>query len=131
MDYRIDLHIPGNFAFIIRTGGANMRNNEFYLSFALAIGELKHIALIGHNNCAMADIQSVRDRFITGLTEISGMEQKQAEEHFTDSIATRETGNEVLFILDETARLRSLYTKILIAPLMFILEENKLYQLEE
>jgi len=131
MDYRIDLHIPRNFAYIVRDGGANMRHNEFYLSYAIAIGKVGHIALIGHNNCAMADIHSVREEFITGLTDISGMEYQQAEKQFEHSISTREIGNEIQFILHESERLRTMYPKIIIAPLMYILEEKKLFQIPE
>src|SRR5688500_7364971 len=51
MDNRKHLHIPENFAFIIRTGGANLRYSEFRVSYAIAVGGVHYIALIGHNNC--------------------------------------------------------------------------------
>ena len=51
MDNRKHLHIPDNFAFIIRTGGANLRYSEFKVSYAIAVGNIQYIALIGHNNC--------------------------------------------------------------------------------
>jgi carbonic anhydrase len=51
MDNRKHLRIPDNFAYIIRTGGANLRYSEFKVSYTIAVGNVKHIALIGHNNC--------------------------------------------------------------------------------
>jgi len=48
MDNRKHLHIPDNFAYIIRAGGANLRYSEFKVSYAIAVGGVKHIALIGH-----------------------------------------------------------------------------------
>ena len=38
MDNRKHLHIPDNFAFIIRAGGANLRYSEFKVSYAIAVG---------------------------------------------------------------------------------------------
>ena len=50
MDNRKYMHIPENFAYILRTGGANLRYSEFKVSFAVAVGKIRHIALISHNN---------------------------------------------------------------------------------
>ncbi len=72
MDNRKHLHIPDNFSFIIRAGGANLRYSEFKVSFAIAVGKVRHIALIGHNNCRMVNLSSRRDAFINGLVEIAG-----------------------------------------------------------
>jgi len=38
MDHRKHLRIPDNFAYIIRTGGANLRYSEFKVSYAIAVG---------------------------------------------------------------------------------------------
>lgn len=51
MDNRKHLHIPDNFAFIIRTGGTNLRYSEFKVSYAIAVGGARAIALIGHTQC--------------------------------------------------------------------------------
>jgi len=56
MDNRKHLHIPDNFSYIIRSGGANLRYSEFKVSYAIAVGEVQHIALIGHNNCGMVNL---------------------------------------------------------------------------
>ncbi len=69
MDFRININIPANFAFVIRTGGANMRQSEFNISFAFAIGSVKHMALIGHSDCRMAELHRDREPFINGLVE--------------------------------------------------------------
>ena len=37
MDNRKQLSLPGNFAYILRTGGGNMRFSEFKISYAIAI----------------------------------------------------------------------------------------------
>src|SRR5208283_216515 len=58
MDSRKHLRIPDNFAFILRTGGANMRLAEFRVSYAIAVGGVRAVALLGHTNCGMSGIKA-------------------------------------------------------------------------
>src|SRR5260221_13328993 len=81
MDNRKHLHIPDNFAFIIRSGGANLRYSEFKVSYAIAVGQVRCIALIGHNNCGMVNLISRKEEFIKGLVESAGWKKERAEEH--------------------------------------------------
>ena len=131
MDNRKHLHIPDNFAFIIRAGGANLRYSEFKVSYAIAVGQIKHIALIGHNNCGMVNLVSRKTEFINGLVETAGWEKEKAEEHFMNFAPMFEIGNETDFILSETKRLRHRYPRIVIAPMMYLVEDNKLYFIKE
>lgn len=52
MDNRKHLRIPDNFAYIIRAGGANLRYSEFKVSYAISIGGVGAIALIGTRTAA-------------------------------------------------------------------------------
>jgi len=131
MDNRKHLHMPDNFAFIIRAGGANLRPSEFKVSYAIAVGQVSHMVLIGHNNCGMVNLVSRRQEFIDGLVERAGWERDRAEEHFMHFAPMFEIGSEIDFILSETKRLRTRYPKIQIAPLYYLVEENKLYLIRE
>jgi carbonic anhydrase len=131
MDNRKHLHIPDNFSFIIRAGGANLRYSEFKVSYAIAVGRIKHIALIGHNNCGMVNLISRKSEFINGLVETAGWDKQKAEEHFMDFAPMFEIGNEIDFVLSETKRLRHRYPKVIIAPMIYLLEDNKLYFIRE
>ncbi len=131
MDNRKHLHMPDNFAFIIRSGGSNLRYSEFKVSYAIAVGKVSHIALIGHNNCGMVNLVSRRDEFINGLISTAGWTKERAEEHFMHYAPMFEISNETEFILSETKRLRLRYPKIMIAPLYYLVEDNKLYFIEE
>ena len=131
MDNRIHLHVPDNFAFTIRTGGANLRYSEFEVSYAIAVGQVKHIALIGHNDCGMENLISRKEIFIQGLVKNAGWDEKLAKEHFMHFEPTSEIGNEIDFILSEAKRLRLQYPKIQIAPLMYLVENNKLHLVKE
>ena len=131
MDNRKHLHMPDNFAFIIRSGGANLRHSEFKVSFAISVGQISHIVLIGHNNCGMVNLISRKNEFIQGLVETAGWDQEKAEEHFMQFAPMFEIENETDFILSETKRLRLRYPKIMIAPMFYLVEDNKLYFIKE
>jgi len=131
MDNRKHLHMPDNFAFIIRTGGANLRYSEFKVSFAISVGGVKHIALIGHSNCGMVNLASKKNQFIEKLSENGGWTLEQAEEHFNNYAPMFEINNEIDFILSETLRLRQRYPKVQIAPMYYKVEDNLLYLIKE
>ena len=131
MDHRKKLRIPDNFAYIIRSGGANLRYSEFKISYAIAVGEVKYMALIGHNNCGMVNLFARKDQFVNGLIERAGWEKQVAEDHFMHFAPMFEIGNEIDFILSEVQRLRLRYPKITIAPLMYLVEDNSLYLIKE
>ncbi|MBC2580032.1 carbonic anhydrase [Clostridium sp. DJ247] len=131
MDNRKQLNIPNNFSYIIRSGGGNLRYSEFKVSYAVAIGGIKTIALIGHNNCGMVNLISKKERFIKGLVEDAGWDEKHAEEHFTSFAPMFEIENEIDFLLSEAKRLKEKYPKIAVVPLFYNLDDNLLYLIEE
>jgi len=131
MDNRKHLRIPDNFAFIIRTGGANLRYSEFKVSYAISVGGIRSIALIGHTQCGMVNLIARKDQFVQGLVKGAGWQEQSAEEHFFHYAPMFEIGNEVDFVLSEVKRLRLRYPKILIAPLMYRVEDNRLYLIQE
>lgn len=131
MDNRNHLNIPANFAYIIRSGGANLRYSEFKVSYSVAIGGVKAIALIAHNDCGMVNLFSKKQDFIQGLVDNGGWDEEWAEEHFAQFSPMFEIGNAIDFVLCETHRLRKRYPKILVAPLYYKTENNLLYQVNE
>lgn len=131
MDNRKHLHMPDNFAFIIRSGGANLRYSEFKVSFAIAVGGVKHIALLAHSNCGMVNLVSKKKQFIEKLSENGGWTIEQAEEHFNNYAPMFEINNEIDFALSETRRLRLRYPKVQIAPMYYKVEDNLLYMIKE
>jgi carbonic anhydrase len=131
MDNRKHLRIPDNFAYIIRTGGANLRYSEFKVSYAIAVGDVRYLALIGHTNCGMVNLVSKKEQFINGLVEKAGWNREWAEEHFMHFSPMFEIGNEIDFVLSEAKRLRLRYPKITIAPMLYKVEDNRLYLINE
>jgi carbonic anhydrase len=131
MDNRKHLRIPENFAYIIRSGGANLRYSEFKVSYAIAVGGVKAIVLIGHTQCGMVNLIARRNLFIQGLVDNAGWSRESAEEHFMHFAPMFEIGNEIDFVLSESKRLRLRYPKIQVAPLLYQVEDNLLYLLNE
>lgn len=131
MDHRKHLRIPDQFAYIIRAGGGNLRYSEFKVSYAIAIGGLHHIALIGHNNCGMVNLVARRQAFIDGLVEHGGWERDFATEHFNQFAPMFEIGNEIDFLRTEAKRLRARYPKVSVTPLLYRVETNLLWGVKE
>lgn len=127
MDNRKHLRIPDNFSYIIRSGGADLRQSEFKVSYAIAIGGVKHLALIGHNNCGMVNLGARREQFISGMVDNAGWDQQMAEEHFANFAPLFEISNETAFVFMEANRLRQRYPKIQVAPMLYRIEDNRLY----
>jgi len=131
MDSRKTLRIPNDFAFVLRTAGANMRDNEFRISYAIAVGGVHTIVLIAHTDCGMARLDERREQFIEGMVANAGWERPRAERHFAESAPKFGIRDEVEFVLHEAARLRSIYPRIQVAPLLYRVDDDLLYQLSE
>jgi len=131
MDNRKHLRIPDNFSFIIRSAGANLRYSEFKVSYTIGVGHVRHIALMGHNNCGMVNLVARKEIFIQGLIDNAGWSRDQAEEHFMRFEPMFEIGNEIDFISSEAKRLRMRYPKIMIAPMLYKVEDSKIYLIKE
>jgi len=63
--------------------------------------------------------------------ESAGWQPQAAEEHFLQFAPMFEIGNESDFVLGEVKRLRHRYPNILVAPLLYQVEDNRLYLIQE
>src|SRR6202040_2403512 len=105
------------FAFVLRTAGANMRDNEFRISYAIAVGGVRAIVLIAHTDCGMARLGERREQFIRGLMDGAGWDEARAVKHFEDCAPKFGIRDEVGFVLNASERLRGIYPRIAVAPL--------------
>jgi carbonic anhydrase len=131
MDNRIALKIPGNFAYIIRTGGANLRYHEFQVSYAIAMGGIRQLILMAHNRCAMVNLVSKKDLFADGLVTHGGWDRELAEEHFIHQAPLFEISNEIDFVLSEARRLQFRYPGISVIPLFYNIDNDMIYIIAE
>ncbi len=130
MDSRKHLRIPDNFAYILRTGGANLRQSEFRVSYAISVGGVRAIALIAHTNCGMSHLADRREAFVRGLVDV-GWERPEAEDQFDRFLPTHEIGSEIDFVVGEARRLRALYPKVIVAPMLYRVEDDRICAVRE
>jgi carbonic anhydrase len=128
MDNRKIMRMPDNFAYVLRAGGANFRRAEFKLSFAIAVGGARAIALIGHDQCGMVGLHERRKAFVDGLVAHAGWDRDEAELHFEQWAPYFEIGDAAEFVASEAERLQRRYPRIPVAPLMYLIGDGRLYQ---
>jgi len=129
MDNRKVLRIPDNFAFVLRAGGANLRRMEFKVSFAVAVGGVRAVCLIAHDECGMVGLRARREAFVCGLVERGGWERRAAEEHFDRHAPELEIADPAAFVFAEARRLRERYPLVPVAPLFYRVGDGLLYQI--
>lgn len=129
MDHRKSLRRPERFAYVVRTGGANLRFVEFQVSFAVAVGGVGAIVVVGHTDCGMANLAAREGAFVDGLADRAGWDRERAAEHFSHLAPIYEIDDPVEFTLGEAERLRRRYPRIRVAPLLYRVEDDLLYQL--
>lgn len=127
MDNRKQLSLPDNFAYILRTGGGNIRYSEFKISYAVGIGGVRHIAMIAHDNCGMVNLAARREKFVSGLVKNGGWTRKEALRHFQKNAPRFEIGDEIEFVRAEAKRLNKKYPRVKVVPMFYRVTDKKLY----
>jgi carbonic anhydrase len=129
MDHRKDLTIPNEFAYMLRSAGGNLRDSGFEVSYAIAVGGVSAIALLGHSDCGMVHVTKKRDAFVRGLVERAGWGATAAGRHFDRFAPRYEIGDALAFTVAEAKRLRRRYPRVLVAPLFYSVEDDRLAQI--
>ena len=131
MDHRLQLRIPSNFAYVLRCAGANLAMLKFDVSFAIAVGGVRSVCLIGHDGCRMVDVASKREAFVDGLVDNVGWDRDRAEEHFDEYSSRYGFGDVAGFVWLEAQQLRREYKGISVAPLVYSLDDRSLCQITD
>lgn len=131
MDHRKDLVLPGEFAYVLRSAGGNLRDSEFEVSYAIAVGGITTVALLAHTDCGMAHVTQKRAAFIRGLTERGGWTAEAAGAHFDLYAERYQIGDPIVFVCREASRIRHLYPKVHVVPMLYDVETDRLIQIEE
>ena len=129
MDHRKVLLLPSEFAFVLRSAGGNLRDNEFDVSIAIAVGGVRSIAVVKHTDCLMSRVTGTRDAFIQGLVERGGWGADEAAAHFDSHAERYQIGEPVDFAGTEADRLRRRYPGVQVAPLLYQVENDRLVQI--
>jgi SulP family sulfate permease len=126
IDYRKQLHLPRNCAYIIREPGANMKDNEFSIALALSSG-IRYMALIVHNKCLMSNVQEKADVFQEVLVRDHQWDPEQARSIFDDRVSDRSIGDPIDFALEESKRLMGLFGKLTVVPLLYDVDTDRIF----
>ena len=129
MDYRIHLHVPERFAFVLRLAGANLRHREFDLACVLAFAGIRHVCVVGHTDCAMESLNGKREEFISGLQKMGGWSKSRAELEFGLLAPRLAIPSVVDFTLFEAAWLERRFPGIVVAPLIYDVKDGSLCQI--
>jgi carbonic anhydrase len=130
MDNRKHMRMPDNFAFILRTGGARLDRVQFKISFAIAVGGVRAVAVFGHDDCGMITIRSRREEFVSGLVSL-GWDKSDAETHFDENVEKFAIDDPVQSTLIQVRRLRERFPTLPVAPLFYSVKDGRLYQIGE
>lgn len=130
MDHRKQLRLPDQFAYILRAGGGNMKPSEFKVSYAIAVGGVRAVALIGHTECGMSQLSSRREEFVAGLVAV-GWKPEEAVRHFERFAPEFEIGDPVDFVSSEARRLAGRYPAVRVTAMMYRIEDGRLYLVRE
>jgi carbonic anhydrase len=77
----------------------------------------------------MVGVRQKRAAFIRGLVARGGWEEERAARHFDESVGVYEIADAVTSVLEETSRLAALYPSVLVAPLLYRVEDDRLLQI--
>lgn len=69
-------------------GRGNLRDSEFEVSYAIAMGGVATVALLAHTDCGMSRVTQKRSAFVAGLNQRGGWAKDAAGTHF-DRYAAR------------------------------------------
>lgn len=130
MDYRVQLHTPPAFAYKLRSGGCNLNNNDFQVAYAVAIGGVKAIALIGHTDCGMVRLEEKREVFIAGFRAHSDCSYLEAAAFFDQNVGSQSLCKEDDILFEEAARYRAWFPRLPIAVLLYQVDDGQLYLLK-
>lgn len=125
IEFRYQPRVPSEFAYIMRRASGRLNGSEFSLAYTMAKG-VKHLALVGHNDCGMTKVAENKQAMIDALVD-QGWYKDRAEDYVTVNASRYAITDELDSLKNEYFRLRRLFPKLEIAPLFISLATSKLY----
>jgi carbonic anhydrase len=124
------LRIPDGFALSVRTAAANLKRDPFKVSWAIGIGQVSAIAIVGHTGCGLVRLREQREEFVERMISAAGWARSAAEQHFDHWGDLYAVEDPAVFAASEAARLRIRYPKIPVAALLYDAADQTLLQIE-
>lgn len=112
------LPMPAGFAVTLPGPGGVLKRSPFDVSWAVAEGGVRAIAVIGHAGCGLAGLRGRRDAFVAALVEGAGWEAAAAGQHFDHWADLCEVADPAGAAAAEARRLRARYPALTVAALL-------------
>jgi carbonic anhydrase len=125
IEFRYALPVPRMYAYVIRRASGRIIGSEFSVAYTMSKG-VKCLAMIGHNDCGMTKVPEATPDLIRVLVN-QGWDPQLAEQYVVKHGARHAIDDEIEALKQEYRRMRSLFPKLLIAPLFVCLYDSKLY----
>jgi carbonic anhydrase len=125
IEFRFQPKVPHFFAYELRQASGRLMGSEFTLAYVLTKG-VKHLALIGHNDCGMTKVKQAATALERALVG-QGWPAERAHEYVTISGPRYAIRDELDALEKEFHRLRRLFKNLEIAPLFAALANSNLY----
>lgn len=128
IEFRFRPIIPSGFSYVMRTAGgrlSNLNGAEFALSYVLSKG-VRHIALVGHNDCGMTKIGGMKPQLIQALVE-QGWDRSKASDFIEKNMEQFSITDEIDSLKKEFMMLREEFKNVVIAPLFASLSSERLH----
>lgn len=129
MDPRIDLHLPVNFAFVVRTAGAATEPVLSNIAFAVAMAGVTSISVMGHTDCAMTRVNDAKDAFAQTLTSRESVSAQDAGTLVKDLDETFKVDDPVASTWAAAEALADMFPSCLVAPLLYQVEDHAIVQI--
>lgn len=125
IEFRYQPKVPSSFAYMTRRASGRLVGAEFSIAYTLAKG-VRHLALVGHNDCGMTKVDANKDKMVDALVE-QGWYRDRAEDFVSVNASRYAIPDELQALRREYNRLRRLFRKVEIAPLFLSLANQKIY----
>lgn len=130
LEQQTPLRIPAGFAISLHTAAANLKRDPFKVSWAIGIGRVSAIAVVGHTGCGLTGLRKQREEFVGRMIDTAGWERPAAEQHFDHWNDLFAIADPASFAAAEAARLRVRYPKIPVAALLYDAADQILLQID-
>jgi hypothetical protein len=124
IEFRYAMPVPRNYAYVIRRASGRVIGSEFSVGYTIAKG-VNCLIMVGHNDCGMSKVDSMAPHVVQAFVD-QGWSQAAAEAYVWKHARRHAITDELEALEQEYKRLRSLFPKLIIAPLFVCLYDGKL-----
>ena len=125
IEFRFMPKVPAMYSYVVRRASGRLIGSEFSLAYTLSRG-VRHVVLIGHDDCGMTQVSHHRPAMIEALVE-QGWDRERAEEYVSMHAGRYAIQDEVDSLKREFFRLKRLFKNLELAPLFVSLRSDNLY----